>query len=47
MVRINGEEKDFANRRDLESQGSTYASRNHFTNSPLHDVEYSKYPASL
>jgi len=47
MGRINEPEKEFANRRDMESQGSTYASRNHFTNSPLHDVDYSKYPASL
>lgn len=32
-----GKDEEYANRADLASQGSTYASRNHLTNSPLFD----------
>jgi hypothetical protein len=43
MKRPNADEKEFANRGDMESQGSQYANRAHFTNSPLHDVDYGNF----
>lgn len=42
-----GKEKEFVDGRDLESQGSTYVQRNLFTNTPLHEVTSSRYPADL
>jgi len=39
---VAGKDKEYINRADLESQGSTYASRNHLTNSPIE-----KYPGSF
>lgn len=42
-----GKEKEFVDERELESQGSTYVSRNQFPNTPLHDVTSNRYPTSL
>jgi hypothetical protein len=47
MRRINSDEKEFVNRADMESQASQYANRAHFTNSPLHDVNYGNFTPSL